>query len=246
MPSATVHAVAKAFTKATIETRMRELARARAPKSICPSDVARSLAGEDFRPLMDDVRAVAAKLVKRGEVSVTQKGTIVDPLAAHGPIRITAVKGKTRVAYADAYRGVDFRKRPEKYRVGRGEEGVLVAEPYKSELLPLWRFKTEAEAKASAQALHAAFIRYKKEGDFVGMDMARKFVQMGFTRARRYANHRSGRKYDDAGHVAPRVADPEKARAAAVFHRMWQKLEADASYRAARAHWSERASSSSR
>ena len=28
------------------------------------------------------------------------------------------------------------------------------------------------------------------------MDMARKFLEMGFTRARRYANHSSGRKYD--------------------------------------------------
>ena len=36
---------------------------------------------------------------------------------------------------------------------------------------------------------------YKKKGDFVGMDMARKFLQMGYTRSRRYANHKSGRKY---------------------------------------------------
>ena len=31
--------------------------------------------------------------------------------------------------------------------------------------------------------------KYKKSGDFIGMDMARKFLEMGFTRARRYANH---------------------------------------------------------
>ena len=35
-----------------------------------------------------------------------------------------------------------------------------------------------------------------KAEDFVGADMARKFLQMGFTRARRYANHRGGKKYD--------------------------------------------------
>ena len=36
---------------------------------------------------------------------------------------------------------------------------------------------------------------YKDVEDFVGMDMCRKFLEMGFTRARRYANHNSGRKY---------------------------------------------------
>jgi hypothetical protein len=68
--------------------------------------------------------------------------------------------------------------------------------------------------------------------------MARKFVQMGFTRARRYANHRSGRKYDESGNVAPPAPDAEKARAAEVFFRTWKKLEADKDYQAARASWS--------
>ena len=40
------------------------------------------------------------------------------------------------------------------------------------------------------------FLDYKAQKDFVGMDMARKFLQMGFTRARRYANHKGGRKYE--------------------------------------------------
>ena len=39
------------------------------------------------------------------------------------------------------------------------------------------------------------YLHYKKEKDFVGMDMCRKFLEMGFTRARRYANHNTGRKY---------------------------------------------------
>jgi hypothetical protein len=49
--------------------------------------------------------------------------------------------------------------------------------------------------------------------------MARKFLQMGWTRARRYANHKGGRKYDKrTGEELPRAEDPEKAAAAAVFH----------------------------
>lgn len=51
------------------------------------------------------------------------------------------------------------------------------------------------------------FIEYGKTDDFVGMDMARKFLQMGFTRARRYANHKSGRKYSSFGTALPREED---------------------------------------
>jgi hypothetical protein len=180
---------------------------------------------------MPAVRDAAQRLVERGRVDVLQKGKKVELSRARGPIRLRLA------AAVDAYRHVDFRKHPERYRVGRGEQGVLTAEPYKSELLPLWRFKTEAEAKASAKSLRAAFLEYRAAHDFVGMDMARKFVQMGFTRARRYANHRSGRKYDEAGNVAPLAPDAEKARAADVFYRVWKKLEADEEYRAARSIW---------
>lgn len=144
--------------------------------------------------------------------------------------------GITRLtSYADAYRGVDFRKHSERYRVGRGEQGVLIAEPYKSELLPLWQFKTVALARKSAAALWKAFQSYGRAEDFVGMDMARKFLQMGFTRARRYANHRSGRKRDASGTELPVEPDEEKAAAAAVFYEVWQKAERNRSYRRWRA-----------
>src|SRR5687768_11730072 len=97
--------------------------------------------------------------------------------------------------YASLPKDTDFRARPDLYRVGRGEQGVLMVEPYKSELLPHWRFTTPAIAKRSAAALLKQFRAYAEAGDFVGMDMARKFIQMGYTRARRYANHAGGRKY---------------------------------------------------
>jgi hypothetical protein len=34
------------------------------------------------------------------------------------------------------YKNLDLRDQPELYRVGRGEQGVLLVEPYKSEILP--------------------------------------------------------------------------------------------------------------
>lgn len=114
---------------------------------------------------------------------------------------------------------IDFRKQPHLYRIGKGEQGVLLVEPYKSEILPHWRFKTVAEAKKSSAKIYKMFLAYLKAEDFPGADMARKFLQMGWTRARRYANHQGGRKYDkQTGEELPRIEDKEKAAAAAVFY----------------------------
>ena len=79
--------------------------------------------------------------------------------------------------------GIDYRARPKRYRVGKGEQGVLICEPYKSEIAPHWRFKTPAMAKRSAKAIFKMFIAYLDDDNFVGADMARKFLQMGYTRA---------------------------------------------------------------
>lgn len=131
---------------------------------------------------------------------------------------------------------LDCKEHPERYRVGRGEQGVLTIEPYKSELLPLWRIKTPALAEAAAGALLARFESYRRAGDFIGQDMTRKFLQMGYTRSRRYANHRSGRKYL-RGVALPLEPDPLKAECAAIFKRAWARVEACAPYRAMRAEW---------
>lgn len=127
---------------------------------------------------------------------------------------------------------IDFRERPDLYRIGRGEQGVLLVEPYKSEILPHWRFKTPEIARESADRIYELFLRYKAEGDFVGMDMARKFLQMGFTRARRYANHKSGRKWSPGREeVLPPDVDPVKAEAAAIFYEVYVRAREDPEYR---------------
>lgn len=133
--------------------------------------------------------------------------------------------------YSLDFKRIDFREHPELYRIGRGEQGVLLVEPYRSELLPHWRFKTPPMARKSASTIYKMFLAYKADNDFVGMDMARKFLQMGYTRARRYANHRSGRKYEpDSKQVAPREADEEKAESARIFYAKWKKAREDKRY----------------
>ena len=146
--------------------------------------------------------------------------------------------------YSLDYQNLNLRKQPELYRTGVGEQGVLLVEPYKSEILPYWRFKTPDTAKESATKIYKLFLQYKKADDFVGMDMARKFLQMGYTRSRRYANHKSGKKYEgpvpsDKKGVSgahgrqqlPNDADPVKAESAAIFYKAWQKAKEDSQYK---------------
>ena len=62
-------------------------------KTICPSDAARALAGDEgFRPLMGLVREAAGELVEEGRIEVTQRGEPVDLARARGPIRLRAVR----------------------------------------------------------------------------------------------------------------------------------------------------------
>ncbi|CAI6080220.1 hypothetical protein PAECIP112173_02818 [Paenibacillus sp. JJ-100] len=133
--------------------------------------------------------------------------------------------------YSLNYEELDLRKQPELYTVGRGEQGVLMVEPYKSEILPYWRFKTPEIAKESSKKIYELFLEYKQKNDFVGMDMARKFLQMGYTRARRYTNHKGGRKYSkEDGSILPYQNDPVKAEAAAIFKAQWEIAKEDEEY----------------
>jgi hypothetical protein len=68
------------------------LARRDPGKTICPSDAARALGGDDgFRPLMDTVRDAARELVVARRIEVTQKGEKVDLDTVKGPVRLGAI-----------------------------------------------------------------------------------------------------------------------------------------------------------
>ncbi len=72
-----------------LERRILAMLDSRARTStICPSDVARAASPDDWRPLMEPVRRAARRLVDRGAVEITQRGAVVDPSTAKGPIRI--------------------------------------------------------------------------------------------------------------------------------------------------------------
>lgn len=151
------------------------------------------------------------------------------------------------------YRELDLRQQPELYRVGKGEQGVLLVQPYKAEILPHWRFKTPEIARESSEKIYQLFLDYKEKGDFIGMDMARKFLQMGVTRSRRYANHRTGQKYDgpvpddqkgrSGSHgreQLPLDVDPVKAESAAIFREKYLQAREDPEYKKQRKEWQEK------
>jgi len=124
-----------------------------------------------------------------------------------------------------SYRGVDLREHPEEYRIGRGEQGVFHAEPYKGELLPLWRFKDEEAARESSGAIFQKFYEYRSEDDFVGMDVARKYLQMGWTRSLRYAKYKGGKKSRPLEEL-----DQEKLRCASIFKDLYDRARTDDRY----------------
>lgn len=62
-----------------------------ATATICPSDAARAVGGDEWRELMEPARRAARRLVAAGQVEITQGGAVVDPSTAKGPIRIRRV-----------------------------------------------------------------------------------------------------------------------------------------------------------
>ena len=62
-------------------------ARRGAGKTFCPSEAARALA-EDWRPMMPEVRRVAAEMQRHGDLQAFRMGTPVDPELVRGPIRL--------------------------------------------------------------------------------------------------------------------------------------------------------------
>jgi len=140
------------------------------------------------------------------------------------------------------YKRLDFTDEETRklYRIGRGEQGVLLVRPYTHDICRFWRFVNEDIARKSADKIYSMFLDYKDKQDFIGMDMARKFLEMGFTRSRRYANHPSGKKYAKDGSVRPQSPDAlhsEKARSATVFKKMRDKAAYDEKYVIMRKEW---------
>ena len=144
--------------------------------------------------------------------------------------------------YSLDYKKLDFTDLNTKklYRIGRGEQGVLLVRPYTDDICRHWRFKDVDTARKSSAKIYEMYCDYKRQKDFIGMDMARKFLEMGFTRARRYANHKSGKKYDSDRTIRPQEKDAltsVKAMSASVFKEIRDRVAYDPEYVRMRKEW---------
>ena len=140
------------------------------------------------------------------------------------------------------YKRLDFTDEETRklYRIGRGEQGVLLVRPYTNDICAHWRFKTPEIAVESANKILSMYLKYMVDGDFIGMDMCRKFLEMGFTRSRRYANHHSGKKYDDEGNGRPQEPDHatcDFAKSAQIFKKVRDLVAKNATYVTMRKTW---------
>ena len=138
---------------------------------------------------------------------------------------------------------IDYRKNPKLYKIGRGQQGVLTCEPYKSEICKHWRFKTPELAEKSSKKILEMFYQYLQDNDFVGADMAKKFLHMGYTRSRRYANHKSGIKWTKIKgewRILPQESDAmtsAKARSAEIFKSAWKEARTNKKYLKMKKNW---------
>jgi hypothetical protein len=86
----------KSVEDALEETILRLLHERATGKTICPSEAARTVAGDGelstdraaWEPLMEPARAAAQRLVDAGKIVVTQRGRPVDAATHKGPIRL--------------------------------------------------------------------------------------------------------------------------------------------------------------
>ncbi len=81
------------MTKAAdIRSRIKAMVAERGPdKTVCPSEVARAIAGQDekaWRLLMAPIRAEAVKLADEGRLTIRRKGRVVDPSDFKGIYRL--------------------------------------------------------------------------------------------------------------------------------------------------------------
>ena len=77
---------------------------------------------------------------------------------------------------------INYRKTPLSYEITDDCGGIYTCEPYKSVLLGVWRFSTPEVSEKSASSIREMFFKYLDEADFVGADLALKYLRAGSSR----------------------------------------------------------------
>ena len=75
---------------------------------------------------------------------------------------------------------INYGENPLLYHYAPDCSGMYVCSPYREELLGIWKFSSKSVAKQSAKDIYNLFLKYLDLEDFVGCDIARKYLQAGF------------------------------------------------------------------
>jgi hypothetical protein len=126
---------------------------------------------------------------------------------------------------------LDYSEHQSAYRIGRGEFGVMMYEPYTDDIGQYWKYKNADVARESIDAIKPMFDEYLDRGEFPGADMSRKFIQMGWTRALRYAKYPGGKKYVDGDERdAQTWYDESKYEASQVYKSVYDEVRQNDRY----------------
>lgn len=132
---------------------------------------------------------------------------------------------------------LNYREHPEEYRIGTGQFGVMKYEPYMSEVIDHWRYKSVPIAIESRNRILALFYHYLDVADFAGADVAKKALHMGFTRALRYAKPVEDEQPDPPPEA---YSSPEKRRVSLVFKPAYDEARTHPEYQRLREQHVER------
>jgi len=133
---------------------------------------------------------------------------------------------------SDYSKEVNYKKDPEEYDTSTGVSGVFSVSPYKDQLIKDFTFKNVKQSRKSAKNLYNKFKLYREKMDFIGMDMTRKFLELGYLQSLRFSKFPGGKKYTKSGNVR-RVdyKQDEKLEISKIYKRYLNLVNSDKVYK---------------
>lgn len=129
---------------------------------------------------------------------------------------------------------INVKEHPELYIVDNNLKGIYSFEPYKSELLPLFKYKSVKGAKRSIDKLKYRFNKYLENQDFIGCNLTLKYLKAGYIFSQRYSRYENGRRYEDGEEKEPlkiKDRDKEKMEITRMYKKVWEEVRSSEDYK---------------
>tara|TARA_R110001583_G_scaffold27302_11_gene97807 strand:- start:12703 stop:13179 length:477 start_codon:yes stop_codon:yes gene_type:complete len=130
---------------------------------------------------------------------------------------------------------INYKKHPDEYDISTGVSGVFSVSPYKNQLIKYFTFKSLEQSRKSAKSLYKKFKLYRGKMDFVGMDMTRKFLELGYLQSLRFSKFPGGKKYTKSGSVRRvNYKQDEKLEISKIYKRYLNLVNSDRIYKSSK------------